>query len=85
MILMEFLVVLGCLLLGTRFGGMGLGLISGIGLFLLTFVFGLVPGEPPVKNPSPPACSPAICWNGCLRWLWVPRIRSMPGTVWAAK
>lgn len=36
MILMEFLVVLGCLLLGTRFGGMGLGLISGIGLFLLT-------------------------------------------------
>ncbi|MGL4915387.1 MAG: anaerobic C4-dicarboxylate transporter, partial [Aeromonas allosaccharophila] len=49
MILMEFLVVLGCLLLGTRFGGMGLGLISGIGLFLLTFVFGLVPGEPPVQ------------------------------------
>ena len=42
MILMEFLVVLGCLLLGTRFGGMGLGLISGIGLFLLTFVFGLM-------------------------------------------
>ncbi|MGL4716372.1 MAG: anaerobic C4-dicarboxylate transporter, partial [Aeromonas sp.] len=42
-------VVLGCLLLGTRFGGMGLGLISGIGLFLLTFVFGLVPGEPPVQ------------------------------------
>ena len=34
MILMEFMVVLGCLLLGTRFGGMGLGLISGIGLFL---------------------------------------------------
>ena len=52
MILMEFLVVLGCLLLGTRFGGMGLGLISGIGLFLLTFVFGLVPGEPP-GNRSP--------------------------------
>ena len=48
MILMEFLVVLGCLLLGTRFGGMGLGLIS-IGLFLLTFVFGLTPGEPPVQ------------------------------------
>ncbi|CAJ1794463.1 Anaerobic C4-dicarboxylate transporter DcuB [Aeromonas salmonicida] len=49
MILMEFMVVLGCLLLGTRFGGMGLGLISGIGLFLLTFVFGLAPGEPPVQ------------------------------------
>ncbi|ALP39777.1 anaerobic C4-dicarboxylate transporter [Aeromonas schubertii] len=49
MILMEFLVVLGCLLLGTRFGGMGLGLISGIGLFILSFVFGLTPGEPPVQ------------------------------------
>ena len=43
MILMEFLVVLGCLLLGTRFGGMGLGLISGIGLFLLTFDGGPAP------------------------------------------
>lgn len=49
MILMEFIVVLGCLLLGTRYGGMGLGLISGIGLFLLTFVFGLAPGQPPVQ------------------------------------
>ena len=66
MILMEFLVVLGCLLLGTRFGGMGLGLISGIGLFLLTFVFGLVPGEPPVQVmltywrslAAPPPCRP---------------------------
>ncbi len=28
---------------------MGLGLISGIGLFILTFVFGLEPGKPPVE------------------------------------
>ncbi len=49
MITIEFLVVLGCLLVGTRFGGMGLGLISGIGLFILTFVFGLAPGKPPVQ------------------------------------
>ncbi|HDL8111558.1 TPA: anaerobic C4-dicarboxylate transporter, partial [Yersinia enterocolitica] len=33
---------------GTRYGGMGLGLISGIGLFILTFIFGLEPGKPPV-------------------------------------
>lgn len=45
---LEFLVVLGCLILGTRYGGMGLGLISGIGLFILTFVFKLQPGQPPV-------------------------------------
>jgi anaerobic C4-dicarboxylate transporter DcuB len=44
----EFLVVLGCLILGTRYGGMGLGLISGIGLFILTFVFHLQPGQPPI-------------------------------------
>ena len=48
MLTLEFLVILGCLLLGTRYGGMGLGPISGIGLFLLTFVFGLQPGTPPV-------------------------------------
>lgn len=48
MIFLEFLVILGCLLLGTRYGGLGLGVISGIGLFILTFVFGVKPGVPPV-------------------------------------
>ncbi|GAB3941720.1 anaerobic C4-dicarboxylate transporter [Corynebacterium tapiri] len=48
-IIVQSLVVLGCLLLGTRYGGMGLGLISGIGLTILVFLFGLVPGEPPVS------------------------------------
>ena len=48
MLTLQFLVILGCLLLGTRYGGMGLGLISGIGLFILTFVFGLEPGKPPI-------------------------------------
>ncbi|MGU3416244.1 anaerobic C4-dicarboxylate transporter [Enterobacteriaceae bacterium C34A] len=48
MITLEFAVIIVCLLVGTRFGGMGLGLISGIGLFILSFVFGLQPGKPPV-------------------------------------
>ncbi|MBK4530680.1 anaerobic C4-dicarboxylate transporter [Enterobacter cloacae] len=48
MITIEFIVIILCLLIGTRFGGMGLGLISGIGLFILSFVFGLQPGNPPV-------------------------------------
>lgn len=48
MITLEFVVIILCLLAGTRFGGMGLGLISGIGLFILTFAFGLGPGKPPV-------------------------------------
>lgn len=48
MLSLQFLVILICLLLGTRYGGMGLGLISGIGLFILSFVFGLEPGKPPI-------------------------------------
>ncbi|MBV8041961.1 anaerobic C4-dicarboxylate transporter [Pluralibacter sp.] len=48
MVTLEFVVIIVCLLVGTRFGGMGLGLISGIGLFILSFVFGLEPGKPPV-------------------------------------
>ncbi|BDH45388.1 anaerobic C4-dicarboxylate transporter [Salmonella enterica subsp. enterica serovar Choleraesuis] len=48
MIGMEFVVIIICLLVGTRYGGMGLGLISGVGLFILSFVFGLAPGKPPV-------------------------------------
>lgn len=48
MISLQILVILGCLLLGTRYGGMGLGLIGGIGIFILTFVFGLQPGKPPI-------------------------------------
>jgi anaerobic C4-dicarboxylate transporter DcuB len=48
MIGLEVLVILACLLVGTRFGGMGLGLIGGIGVFILTFVFHIEPGKPPV-------------------------------------
>ncbi|CNF05906.1 anaerobic C4-dicarboxylate transporter [Yersinia nurmii] len=48
MITLQFAIIILCLLIGTRFGGMGLGLISGIGLFILTFIFGLEPGKPPV-------------------------------------
>ncbi len=44
----QFMVVLLCLLIGTRFGGMGLGLISGLGVFVLIFIFELAPGKPPV-------------------------------------
>ena len=49
MIVAELITVLACLLLGSRYGGMGLGLVSGVGLFVLMFVFGLAPGEPPVR------------------------------------
>ena len=47
-IVLQIIIILGALLLGTRYGGLGLGLISGIGLVIMVFVFGLPPGEPPV-------------------------------------
>ena len=46
---LQIVVILACLLLGTHYGGIGLGLISGIGLVIFVFVFGLTPGEPPVS------------------------------------
>ncbi|WP_151530081.1 MULTISPECIES: anaerobic C4-dicarboxylate transporter [Corynebacterium] len=48
-IVLQVAIILFCLLLGTRYGGIGLGLISGLGLMVLVFLFGLVPGEPPVS------------------------------------
>lgn len=46
-IVLQVAVILFCLLRGTHYGGMGLGLISGFGLLVMVFVFGLEPGEPP--------------------------------------
>jgi anaerobic C4-dicarboxylate transporter DcuB len=48
LIALQVVVILGCLLLGVHYGGIGLGLISGVGLVVLVFLFGLTPGEPPV-------------------------------------
>ena len=47
-VVLEFAVILSCLLVGARYGGFGLGLISGIGVLVFAFVFHLQPGKPPV-------------------------------------
>jgi anaerobic C4-dicarboxylate transporter len=44
---LEALVVLGCILMGTRVSGVGVGLWGGLGVFVLVFVFREPPGEPP--------------------------------------
>ena len=44
---LEALVVLGCILMGTRYSGVAVGLWGGIGVAVLVFVFGETPGEPP--------------------------------------
>ncbi len=43
----ELLIVLGALYVGSRYGSLALGAISGIGLSVLVLVFGMKPGNPP--------------------------------------
>jgi anaerobic C4-dicarboxylate transporter DcuB len=45
--IIELLVVLLALYVGSRYGSLALGAISGIGLALLVFGFGMKPGSPP--------------------------------------
>jgi anaerobic C4-dicarboxylate transporter DcuB len=45
--IIELLVVLLALYVGSRYGSLALGAISGIGLAILVFCFGLKPGTPP--------------------------------------
>lgn len=47
MIWLELLVVLLCIFVGARLGGIGLGTVAGMGLVVLVFLFGLPPGMPP--------------------------------------
>lgn len=42
------LVVLGCLVFGVRYGGLGLAVVAGFGLVVLTFGLHLPPGKPPI-------------------------------------
>ena len=46
--LLQLLIVLLCIIVGARLGGIGLGVMGGLGVALLTFVFGLQPTSPPV-------------------------------------
>lgn len=45
----ELLVVLAAIFVGARMKGVGLGLMGGIGLFILTFVFREKPTSPPIE------------------------------------
>jgi len=46
--ILQLLVVLGAIVMGTRSSGVGLGLWGGAGVAVLVFVFRLPPGSPPV-------------------------------------
>ena len=47
LMILQLLIVLGALWVGSRYGSLALGAISGIGLAILVFGFGLKPGNPP--------------------------------------
>jgi anaerobic C4-dicarboxylate transporter DcuA len=47
-LLLEFAVVLAAIFLGSRSGGVGLGLWGGIGVLVLTYVFGVAPTSAPI-------------------------------------
>lgn len=48
MLTLQLLLVLACLFYGARKGGVALGLLGGIGVVILVFVFQIPPGKPPV-------------------------------------
>jgi len=46
--ILEAVVVLAAIVMGTRAGGVGIGVWGGLGVAVLVFVFGEAPGEPPI-------------------------------------
>ncbi|MDW5415201.1 anaerobic C4-dicarboxylate transporter [Iodobacter sp. CM08] len=48
MIAIQFLVVIAAILLGARLSGVGLGVMGGLGLAILVFIFGLRPTTAPI-------------------------------------
>ncbi|MBD8498111.1 anaerobic C4-dicarboxylate transporter family protein [Paenibacillus arenosi] len=48
MFLLQLIIVLLAIYFGSRLGGIGLGVMGGLGLAILTFGFGLVPSDPPI-------------------------------------
>ena len=46
--LLQLLFVLVAIIIGARLGGIGLGVMGGVGLAILSFIFGLQPTAPPI-------------------------------------
>ena len=47
MLWIEFAILVACIVVGARVGGVGLGAVSGIGLLIFVFILGMPPGNPP--------------------------------------
>ncbi len=48
MLAIEIILLLGCIVLAARLGGIGVGLAGGLGLIIAVFILGIAPGKIPV-------------------------------------
>ena len=48
MIWLELIILLACIVVGARIGGLGLGVMGGVGLAIFVFIFGLQPASAPI-------------------------------------
>lgn len=71
--ILQLLIVLGALWVGSRYGSLALGAISGIGLAILVFGFGLKPGSPPTDVIyiiiAAVTCAGIMQASGGMNWL----------------
>lgn len=49
MLLLEIILLLGCIILAARLGGIGVGLAGGVGMVIAVYIMGLAPGSIPVS------------------------------------
>ena len=71
--IIELLIVLSALYVGSRYGSLALGAISGIGLAILVFGFGLKPGTPPTDViyiiSAAVTCAGTLQASGGMDWM----------------
>ena len=48
MLLLQFAILIGMILIGSQMKGIGLGVMGMLGLAIFVFVFGMKPGDPPI-------------------------------------
>ena len=71
--IIQLLIVLAALYVGSRYGSLALGAISGIGLAILVFGFGLKPGTPPTDViyiiTAAVTCAGTLQASGGMDWM----------------
>ena len=49
MFYIHMLLLLAVIFVGIRYGGIAFGLLGGLGVSVLSFAFGVAPGQPPIE------------------------------------